>query len=115
MFCVVFTLNAFPEYARPVPAVVVAYEPTKPPYTASPPLVSDVNLKAFENVDEAVENRPPVNPIVVDVELYPVLTVNGKAALELSVVCKSVPPSVIEPAIRLVVLAVMNEPYVVDE
>ena len=32
-----------------------------------------------ENVDEAVENRPLENPIVVDVELYPVLTVNGNA------------------------------------
>jgi hypothetical protein len=33
----------------------------------------------------------------------------------LSVVCRSVPPSEIVPARRLVVLAVMNDPYVVDE
>ena len=31
-----------------------------------------------ESVDDAVEKNPFVNPIVVDVELYPVLTVNGK-------------------------------------
>ncbi len=62
-------MKALPEYVRPVPAVVVAYEPTRPPYTARLPLVRDVSLSVDEKVDEAVENRPFVNPIVVDVEL----------------------------------------------
>src|SRR5574343_1350411 len=115
MFCVVFTLKLLPEYVNPVPAVVVAYEPTSPPYTARLPLDSDVNLSVDEKVELAPENSPPVKPIVVEVELYPVLTVNGKAALELSVVCRSTPPSVMLPAIRLVVDAVINDPYVVDE
>ena len=70
MFCVVFTLKALPEYERPVPAVVVA-----PPYTSplasrpSPPEVSDGNLSAELNVDEAVEKIPFEKPIVVEVEL----------------------------------------------
>jgi hypothetical protein len=37
----VFTLNAFPEYVRPVPAVVVAPLDTTPPNTARPPLDND--------------------------------------------------------------------------
>ena len=36
-----FTLNALPLYVSPVPAVVVAYDPTVPPYTASSPFESD--------------------------------------------------------------------------
>ena len=56
-------------YVSPVPAVVVAYDPTSPPYTASSPLDSDDSLNGPENVDEAVEKRPPRNPIAVDVEL----------------------------------------------
>ncbi len=43
------------------------------------PCVRDGRYRDELNVDDAVENRPLVNPIVVDVELYPVLTVNGKA------------------------------------
>ena len=69
MFCVVFTLNELPEYVSPVPAVVVAYDPTRPLYTAKLPLTRDGRLRAPENVDDAVENSPPVNPITVDVEL----------------------------------------------
>ena len=62
-------MKALAEYVSPVPAVVVAYEPSTPPYTARPPLDRDGKFSAPENVDEAVENRPLVNPIVVDVEL----------------------------------------------
>ena len=68
IFCVVFTLNALPEYVRPVPAVVVAYDPTRPLYTASSPLDRADNLNGPENVDDAVEKRP-LNPMTVDVEL----------------------------------------------
>lgn len=69
MFCDALTLNDVPLYESPVPAVVVAYDPTRPPYTASDPFESADSLNAPENVDDAVENRPFVNPIVVDVEL----------------------------------------------
>ncbi len=62
-------MNALAEYVSPVPAVVVAYDPTSPPYTASSPLDSDDSRNADENVDDAVENRPLVKPIVVLVEL----------------------------------------------
>jgi hypothetical protein len=69
MFCVVLTLNALPLYVSPVPAVVVAPLPTTPPNTVRPPLDSDGRFSVLENVDDAVEKRPLVNPIVVDVEL----------------------------------------------
>ena len=69
MFCVVFTLNALPEYVRPVPAVVVAPDETRPPNTASPPFESDESWNGPEKVDDAVEKRPLVNPIVVEVLL----------------------------------------------
>lgn len=69
MFCVVFTLNALPEYVSPVPAVVVAPLDTNPLYTASAPFDNADNLNAPENVDDAVENSPPVNPIAVPVAL----------------------------------------------
>ncbi len=69
MFCDVLTLNALPLYVRPVPAVVVAALDTSPPYTVSPPLDSEGRFSVEENVDDAVENSPPVNPITVDVEL----------------------------------------------
>lgn len=72
-------MNALPEYVSPVPAVVVAPLVTSPLYTARPPLVSVGRLSAPENVDDAVENSPPVNPIAVDVALYPACDVNGKA------------------------------------
>ena len=72
-------MNALDEYVRPVPAVVVAPLVTSPLYTARPPLDSDGRLRVEENVDDAVENSPLVNPITVDVELYPALEVNGKA------------------------------------
>ena len=62
-------MNAFPLYVSPVPAVVVAPLDTTPPNTARPPLDSDGKFNAPENVDDAVENRPLVNPIVVEVEL----------------------------------------------
>jgi len=74
-------LNAFPVYVSPVPAVVVAPLDTSPPNTASDPLDRDGSLNAPENVDDAVENSPFPNPIVVDVELYPVWTVYGNAKL----------------------------------
>ncbi len=82
IFCVVFTLNAFPEYVRPVPAVVVAPLDTRPSNTARPPSDRDDNLNGPENVDDAVEKSPLVNPIIVEVELKLVLTVNGKANVE---------------------------------
>ena len=70
MFCVVFTLNDVPLYESPVPAVVVAYDPTRPPYTARLPFESEDSLNAPENVDDAVEKiPPPMNPIVEVVEL----------------------------------------------
>ena len=47
--------------------------------TASPPALSEGNLKAELNVEEAVENSPPVNPITDVVPLYPTAGVNGKA------------------------------------
>ena len=62
-------MNALPLYVSPVPAVVVAYDPTSPLYTARLPLDSADSLNAPPNVDDAVENRPLVKPIVVDVEL----------------------------------------------
>jgi len=61
-------LNAFAEYVRPVPAVVVAYDPTAPLYTANIPLDRDGRNRfpkyprvddAYvdeSNVDEALEN-----------------------------------------------------------
>ena len=61
-------MNALAEYVSPVHAVVVAYDPTTPPYTARPPLDSDGKFNAPENVDDAVENSP-LNPMTVDVEL----------------------------------------------
>lgn len=69
MFCVVLTLKAFPLYVSPVPAVVVAYDPTSPLYTSRDPFESDGSLNAPENVDDAVENRPFRKPMVVEVEL----------------------------------------------
>ena len=41
----------------------------------------DGNRTADPNVDEAVE-KSPLKPMTVEVELYPVLTVNGKAKVE---------------------------------
>ncbi len=75
--CVLFTLNALPEYVRPVPAVVVAPDETSPPYTASPPLESDESRNGPEKVDDAVENIPPVNPSTDEVELPYDCEVNG--------------------------------------
>ena len=42
------------------------------------PWPSDERYRSEANVDDAFENRPCVNPITVDVELYPVDEVNGK-------------------------------------
>ena len=39
-------------------------------------------MRSPEIVDDAVEKNP-LNPMTVEVELYPVLTVNGKAAEEM--------------------------------
>ena len=52
------------------------------------PCDRDGRYRLLLNVDDAVENSPPLpmNPIVVVVELYPVLDVNGKDALEFRVV-----------------------------
>ena len=63
--------------------VVVAVVPTTPvePMYATP-CPRDDSRRGPENVDEAVENRPLVNPIVVDVLLYPACTVNGKPDVE---------------------------------
>ena len=48
--------------------------PAEPIYRE--PCVRDVSLREDENVEDAVENRPPVNPIVVEV-LAP-YDVNGR-------------------------------------
>ena len=45
----------------------VCVRPPVPVYSA--PCDSDVSRRGPENVDDAVENIPLVNPIVVDVEL----------------------------------------------
>jgi len=68
MFCVVFRLNALPEYVRPVPAVVVAPEETKPPKTANPPLERAERWNGPEIVEDAVEKKP-FRPRTVEVEL----------------------------------------------
>ena len=72
----IFKLKALPLYESPVPAVVVAPDETRPPNTASPPLLSDERWKSPDIVDDAVEKKPD-SPSMVEVELYPVLTVNG--------------------------------------
>ena len=88
---VISRLNALPEYVSPVPAVVVAYDPTSPPYTASCPSDSAGSLKAPLNVDDAVEKRPFRKPMVVEVELYPETEVNGKTDDE-PLVDRHIPP-----------------------
>jgi len=56
---------------------IVCSSPFEPKYVS--PCVRDDIYSAELNVDDAVENSPPPNPMVVDVELYPVLTVYGNA------------------------------------
>ena len=66
--------------AKPEPKVVVAPEYKRPLVpTLSVPTVRDERYRLLPKVDEAVEKRP-LNPMTVVVELYPVLTVNGKEA-----------------------------------
>ena len=55
-----------PEHVADVVAVVLR-SPVDPTYVN--PCDRDVSRSADPNVDEAVENKPPVNPITVDVEL----------------------------------------------
>ena len=58
--------------------VVVAVVLTSPPVPRyATPCPSDDSRSGPENVDDAVENIPLVNPIVVDVLLYPACVVNG--------------------------------------
>ncbi len=58
------------ESELPIVADVVATEETSPLVPANKaPCPRDDKYKLDENVDDAVENRPLVNPIVVDVEL----------------------------------------------
>ena len=60
-----------PEYVRELSmvAVVVATEDTNPLLPANKaPCVSDGKNRDDPNVDDAVENSPLVNPIVVDVD-----------------------------------------------
>jgi hypothetical protein len=66
--------------AYPEPNVVVALEYSSPFVpTLSPPTESDERYRDEEMVDEAPPAKnPPVSPSMVEVELYPVLTVNGK-------------------------------------
>ena len=45
------------------------------------PCDSDGRYSDDPNVDDAVE-KSPLNPMTVDVELYPVLTVNGNANVD---------------------------------
>jgi hypothetical protein len=66
--------EADPEHDADVVAIVER-SPVEPTYVR--PCVSDVSLRAELNVEEAVENTPLSRPSVVDVLLYPVLTVNG--------------------------------------
>lgn len=60
-------MNALPEYVRPVPAVVVAYEPTVPPYTARDPLDRDgsCSVPTVASVVDELTN----DPYVVDEKL----------------------------------------------
>ena len=61
-------------------------------------------------VDEAVENSPFRNPIVVVVELYPVLTVNGK--VELTVTAPVAPDTVtFDPATIEVTPVLVTFPF----
>ena len=66
--------------------------------------------RSLEIVDEAVEKNP-LNPMMVEVELYPVLVVNGKAKFdfELRVVCKSEPFNESEPKYPFVDEAYVDE------
>ena len=101
---------------------IVLILPLVPTYAN--PCESEERKRSFENVEEAVENSPPVkNPIVVEVELYPVLTVNGKAKLLVTVSAPFERDSP-EPVrslndspltMRLVVEAVLKEEYMVEE
>jgi len=66
--------------------VVVADEYTRPlTPTPRPPTARDERYRDDEIVEEPVEKKPfaPVKPMAVVVELYPVLTVNGKVAEEM--------------------------------
>lgn len=54
--------------------------PAEPIYAK--PCDNEGKYVALPNVDEAVENKPLRKPIVVEVELYPVFTVHGKAKVE---------------------------------
>jgi hypothetical protein len=56
---------------------IVETNPVEPVYAK--PCESDDNRSAELNVDDAVENNPPVKPIAVEVELYPATEVNGNA------------------------------------
>jgi hypothetical protein len=71
--------------AYPEPNVVVAAEYTSPLVpTARLPTESEERRREEEIVDEAPPaKKPPVRPRMVEVELYPVLTVNGKAKDEM--------------------------------
>ena len=62
-------MNAFPEYVSPVPAVVVAYDPTTPPYTASPPFDRDGRFRvpANSDVDDAYVNEASVVDVLENV------------------------------------------------
>jgi hypothetical protein len=70
-------------YVRPEEKVVVAPEYTSPLVsTLRVPADSEGNRSDELNVDEAVENNPPVNPITEVVPLYPTAGVNGNANVE---------------------------------
>lgn len=58
---------------------MVFTSPVLPTY--NDPCESEGSRNAEPNVDEAVENSP-LNPMTVDVALYPLFTVNGNAKVE---------------------------------
>jgi len=104
-------LVTFPfRYANPLEYVVVAPLYTNPfVSTFNVPAARDGSRRAELKVEEAVENNPFRNPIVVDVALYEVAEVNGNEALELRVVCRSTPPKAIVPKNPLVEEAYVEE------
>jgi len=129
----VFTLNALEEYVSPVPAVVVAPLDTTPPNTARPPVESDgsdsvpIEAKVVDEltndpyvVDEKLNLFTPLQKLVsarrVDEAALPD---DGSTYTIPDELVFRKPAEVVEnvafPTTKFVVLAVTNDPYVVDE
>ena len=101
----VLQLNALPLYVRPVPAVVVAPLDTRPPKTARPPSESDGRWSAEVKVEEAIDMRPPVKPVMVLVDTPYAVVSKGKvlASVREPPRARVVPP-VKEPVVLMVML-----------